>query len=95
VTLHKQSGGASTGDDNPLAMAKWTRDGEWHTVNVSAVGNHFRVSMDEKPLLEASDNDALGTPAVKCGRITLAARRWSQGDKPSRVVFDDLKMQRQ
>ncbi|MBI3920562.1 MAG: hypothetical protein HY318_04005, partial [Armatimonadetes bacterium] len=94
VTLHKQSGSATTNDDHPLAMAKWIRDGEWHAARIAAKGNHFAVYLDDKLLMEATDDEALGAPAVPCGRLTLAARRWSQSEKPSRVAFDDLTVTR-
>ncbi len=87
VHLHKARNGISTGDDNPLATAKWTPDNEWHEVTVRVQGNRITAWLDGKQLFSVADENYNGVPAVERGAIVLSPRKWSQSKGQTRVAI--------
>jgi len=91
--LHKASNGRSTGDANPLAMARAeVADGAWHTVRISAVGSTIGVSLDGAVLLAADDREWNDSPPLRRGGVVLSARSCGRG--ATRVKFRSVEVRR-
>ncbi|MCS7254559.1 MAG: carbohydrate-binding family 9-like protein [Armatimonadota bacterium] len=90
VHLHKAKNGISTGDNNPIASARWTPDNEWHEVTVRIEGNRIIAWLDGKQLLSAVDENFNGVPQVERGAIILSPRRWSQSKGHTRVAISKV-----
>ncbi|MFA0733685.1 MAG: hypothetical protein OGMRLDGQ_000185 [Candidatus Fervidibacter sp.] len=87
VQLHKVRNGISTGDDNPLAVAKWTPDNEWHELTLRVQGNRITAWLDGKQLFSVADENFNGLPPLERGAIVLSPRRWSQSKGHTRVAI--------
>jgi hypothetical protein len=92
IVLHKANRGASTGDGNPLADVPWRPDAEWHRVVITARGKHIEVAVDERTLIDVTDNEHLGVPALRSGGITLCARRSAGSTGNTSVAFDEIEV---
>ena len=91
--LHKVSEGRSTGDSNPLAMARAQVDnGQWHTVAITVVGNTIGVRLDGDLLLAAEDRNWNDSPRVRRGGVVLSARSCGRGR--TRVEFRSVRLTR-
>lgn len=90
VHLHKAKNGISTGDENPLASAKWTPDNEWHEVTVRVEDNRITVLLDGKQLFSVVDENFNGVPAVDRGAVVLSPRRWSQSKGHTKVAISKV-----
>ncbi len=87
IHLHKARNGVSTGDDNPLALAKWTPDNEWHEVTVRVEGNRITAWLDGKQLFSVADENFNGVPAIERGAVVISPRRWSQSKGSTKVAI--------
>lgn len=92
VQLHKASGGVSTGDENPMATAKWTPDNEWHEVTVRVEGNRITVWLDGKELFVVTDENFNDTPPPERGAVVLSPRRWSKSQGHTQVAISKLEV---
>lgn len=90
VHLHKISGGVSTEDANPMAIAKWTPDNEWHEVKLQVKGNHIASWLDGKQLFAITDENFNGTPPLERGAIILSPRKWTQGQGHTRIAIEGV-----
>ncbi len=93
MTLHKALKGRTTGDDTALAVAPFAPDQAWHALTVAVHGADIAATLDGKPLLQATDKDALGVGPVPAGSLCLAARRWENAEGHTVVRFDDVEVQ--
>lgn len=94
TALHKIADGRTTDDTNPLAESPVTvKDNDWHRVRIELNGATIRVTLDERPLLEATDADHNGRPPVPSGGIVLAARQHGEGPPATQVLFDDVRVE--
>ncbi|MBM3497982.1 MAG: hypothetical protein FJX74_04850 [Armatimonadetes bacterium] len=89
VALHKSLQGRATGDDTALASAPFAPDGAWHALAITVRGADIAATLDDKPLLEATDTGA----RVPAGSLCLAARRWENSEGHTVVLFDDVEVQ--
>jgi hypothetical protein len=93
VALHKAYKGRTSGDDSALAVAPFTPDNAWHPVTIKAHGADITATLDGKPLLQATDKQALGVGPVPAGSLCLAARRWELAQGHTVVLFDEVQVQ--
>ena len=94
TAIHKASKGAGTTDENPLAQTPATiGDDRWHAVRVAAQGATITVSLDGKVILEATDKGWNNSPPVAAGGIVLMARKHSDGEGVTRVVFRNVRVE--
>lgn len=93
VSLHKAYGGQTTGDDTALASAPFTPDADWHSLTVTVQQAQIAASLDGRPLIEVSDNNALGVGPVPAGSVCLAARKWGKSEGRTVVLFDDVRIE--
>ncbi len=78
VQLHKAKDGVSTGDKNPMAVAQWTPDSEWHEVTVRVEGNRIMAWLDGKQIFAVIDENFNDMPPSERGAVVLSPRRWSK-----------------
>lgn len=90
VHLHKVRNGISTGDENPLATAKWTPDNEWHEVTLRVQGNRITAWIDGKQMFSVADENFNGVPALERGSIVISPRRWSQSQGHTRIAVEKV-----
>lgn len=90
VQLHKICEGISTGDENPLAVAKWKPDNEWHEVTVRVEGNSITASLDGQQLFSIVDKNLNGVPALERGAIVISPRRWSKSQGHTKIAISKV-----
>ena len=90
VHLHKARNGISTGDENPLAVARWMSDNEWHELTLRVQGNRITAWLDGKQLFSVADENFNDLPPVERGAIVLSPRRWSQSKGHTRVAISQV-----
>lgn len=90
VQLHKVRNGISTGDENPLATARWTPDNEWHEVTLRVQGNQITAWIDGKQMFSVADSNFNGVPPLERGSIVISPRRWSQSQGHTKVAIEKV-----
>ncbi|MCS7263973.1 MAG: carbohydrate-binding family 9-like protein [Armatimonadetes bacterium] len=90
IHLHKARDGISTGDDNPLASAKWRPDNEWHEVTVRVEGKRITAWLDGKELFSVVDENFNGVAPVEHGAVVLSPRRWSQSKGSTKIAISKV-----
>lgn len=92
ASLHKALAGRATNDETALASAPCTPDGAWHALGLTVRGAEISATLDGKPLVQATDAQALGVGPVPAGSLCLAARRWGNSEGHTVVQFDDVQI---
>ena len=90
VHLHKIYDGVSTGDENPMAVAKWKPDNEWHEVTVRLEGNNITAWLDGKQLFSTVDKNFNDVPALERGAVVISPRRWSKSQGHTRIAVSKV-----
>jgi len=93
IQLHKASQGIATGDDNPLASVPWTPDGSWHSLKVSLKNNRIVVFLDDKQIIDFTDNNYNSTPPLLKGEIVLVPRRWSNSKGDTVIAYRNFQIE--
>lgn len=93
IQLHKASQGIATGDDNPLASVPWTPDGSWHSLKVSLKNNRIIVFLDDKQIIDFTDNNYNSTPPLLKGEIVLVPRRWSNSKGDTIIAYRNFQIE--
>ncbi|MHC4249240.1 MAG: family 16 glycoside hydrolase [Planctomycetota bacterium] len=92
--IHKASGGASTGESNPLVQSAATiTDDHWHRVEVAVTGPGITVPLDGEEIMEVADESWNASPSLSSGGIVLSARKKADSMGSTQVIFKNVRVE--